>query len=793
MPAEPLIGQSVPRVEDDRLLRGSGRYADDIQPRDCLEAAYLRSPFAHARIISIDTSAAEALPGVEHVIDGDEAARHLEPMVFDIARIIPEAVRQATDPQVRVQPMPALAHGRVTYVGQPVVMVIARDRYIAEDALALIDIDWDPLDATVNPEQALEPGAPLVEPDWGDNLAIEFSHEHGDVEHAFATAAHVIEERFRSHRYAAAPIETRGVVADVDPFDGRLTVWASTQTPHLVRDFVTRAFGCGPDDVRVVAADVGGAFGQKGSIYPEDLLVPFAARRIGRAVKWIEDRSENLAASTHGREQVHNIAIAADADGRILAVRDDIVLNGGAYNTLGLVVPYNSLTHLLGPYVIPAASVHVRVALTHTGINAPYRGAGRPEVVFAMERAMDRLARVAGIDPADLRARNVIPAGSMPYTTGLVYRDGNVQVYDSGDYPALLAKARALAEPRLEQARAAETRGRRIGIGYAAYVEGTGLGPFESARVEVEATGRVRVYTGASSQGQGHRTSLAQIAADQLGVPFESVDVVGGDSGSISHGFGTIASRSLVVAGNAIREAAIEVRDSALQLAAEMIEAAPEDLEIVEGVIRVRGTDAAALPLADLAASLTPFNPRRPAAAAVKLQAETHWRPGSVTYAAGVHAAIVAIDERTGVLEVIAYVVAHDCGRVVNPAIADGQIAGGVMQGIGGAVYEEMAYSDDGQLLTGSFMDYLLPTASETPEMLLAHVDAPSPLNPLGVKGLGEGGAIGPPAAVANAVEDALVDLGVVVREGPLGPARVRELIRSADAQGSGEYSRLLT
>ena len=722
-------------------------------------------------------------------------------MVFDIVKIVPDSVRAATDPQVRIHPMPALAIGRAVYVGQPVVMVVATDRYIAEDALALIEVDWDPLDAVVDPEAALAKDAPLVEDTWEDNLALSFAHEHGDVDAAFANAAHVVEERFRSHRYAASPIETRGVCATVDPYDGRLTVWLSTQTPHLVRDIVTRLLGTGPDDVHVIAADVGGAFGQKGSIYPEDVLIPFVARRLGRPVKWIEDRSENLAAATHGREQIHRIAIAGDADGRILAVRDDILIGGGAYNTLGLVVPYNTFTHLLGPYVVPAAKVDVRVALTHTNITAPYRGAGRPECVFVMERAMDRLARAVGADPADVRALNLIPGDQMPYTTGLVYRDGHDQVYDSGDYPLLLARARELADPLLERARAAETQGRAIGIGYAAYVEGTGLGPFESARVIVEPSGRIRVYTGASSQGQGHRTSLAQICADQLGVPFESVDIVGGDTRGIANGFGTIASRSLVVAGNAIAEASTEVAEHAKRIAGDILEAAVEDLEIVDGIIRVRGTDVT-LPLAAVAGMLTPWNPRRPAGEPVSLEAEMHWRPGPVTYAAGVHAAIVAVDTRTGLVEVVDYVVAHDCGRVVNPAIADGQIVGGVMQGIGGALYEEMVYSEDGQLLTGSFMDYLLPTASEMPPMSLAHVDSPSPLNPLGVKGLGEGGAIGPPAAIANAVEGALEHLGVIVHEGPLSPARVRGLIDDAharrtaesapgSAQSANEYSRL--
>jgi carbon-monoxide dehydrogenase large subunit len=778
MAPESMVGQAIPRVEDERLLRGAGRYVDDIHPEGCLEAAFLRSPHAHARVVSVDLSEARRARGVAAVLDGAAVAELAGPLLFDMARIVPETVRRSVEPLVRVQPMPALAAERVTYVGQPLAMVIAESRYLAEDALELIHVDYDELPAVVDPERALEPGAPLLEPEWGDNLAISFNFRKGDPGGAFAGAHATIEETFRSHRYFAAPIETRGVVAALDPFEGNLTVWASTQTPYLLRDFLAGALGQAPDRLRVVAADVGGGFGMKGSIYPEDLLVPLAARELGRPVKWIEDRSENLAAATHGREQVHRIELAADADGRILAVRDDIVHNAGAFTTLGLVVPYNSLTHLLGPYDIESADIRMRVALTNTGVTAPYRGAGRPETVFAVERAIDRLARELGTDPAELRERNMVRPEQMPYATGIVYRDGVDQVYDSGDYPGLLRKARELAEP--EELLAQSSDERRIGVGYAAYTEGTGVGPFESARVSVEPSGRVLVQYGGASQGQGHRTTLAQIAADALGVRFVDVDVAGGDSGALAQGFGTIASRTLVLAGNAIARAAEEVRERATRLAAEMLEIAPDDLVLGDGVFRPRGSPEPALPLADVAGFLSPFNPARPPDEPAELAAGAIYRPSTVTYAAGVHVAVVAVDVATGMVELLRYAVSHDCGRVVNPTIADGQIVGGVMQGIGGALYEQLAYDAHGQLITASFMDYLLPTASETPELRLAHLDVPSPLNPLGVKGLGEGGAIGPPAAIANAVEDALADLGVVVRDGPLGPDRVRELIREA-------------
>ncbi|MBB4661812.1 xanthine dehydrogenase family protein molybdopterin-binding subunit [Conexibacter arvalis] len=776
-----LIGRSVPRVEDERLLRGEGAYVDDLHPSGCSEAAFLRSPQAHARIVSIDVEEARSAPGVIAVLTGADLAGELEPMVFQIARVVPETVRASTGAVSRVHPMPAIPADRATYVGQPLAVVVAESRYLAEDALELIELELEPLPAVVDPEAALEPGAPLVEPEWEDNLALEYRYRRGDVDAAFEQAAVVVEEVFHSHRHVASPIETRGVVATVDPLDGTLAVSASTQTPHQLRDFLAGALRRAPETLRVRAPDVGGGFGPKGAIYPEDLVIPYLATRVGRPVKWIEDRSEHFAATTHGREQVHRIALAADADGRILAVRDSIVHNCGAYHTLGLVVPYNTLTHLIGPYDVPAVDVRLRAAITNTGVVAPYRGAGRPEAVFAMERAVTRLARAVGIDAAELRARNLIAPEAMPYATGMIYRDGTEQVYDSGDYPKLLARARALVE---EEPWAERAAGRRVGVGYAAYVEGTGVGPFESAALTVLGGGRVRVATGASSQGQSHRTTLAQIAADALGVPFERIEVVGGDTAAIAAGFGTIASRSLVVAGNAVAKAAAELRAAVLDAAGSLLGAPPESLTLADGTIRPLDGDGPELPLADLAGALSPFNPRRPAGAPTELHAKAIFNPGPVTYAAGVHAAVVAVDPATGAVEILRYAVSHDCGRPVNPAIAEGQVLGGVMQGIGGALYEELVYDPDGQLRTGSFMDYLLPTAGEMPEIRLVHVDCPTPLNPLGVKGLGEGGAIGPPAAIANAVEDALADLGVVVRACPLTPDRVRALIRAGGGDG---------
>jgi carbon-monoxide dehydrogenase large subunit len=780
MAREKYVGRSVPRVEDERLLRGEGAYVDDLHPAGCVEMAVLRSPHAHARIVSIDVEAARNAPGVHAVYTGAEAAAELKTITFDIAGMIPDTVRENIDVTNRVNPIPVLAHDRVVYVGQAVAVVVADDRYLAEDALELIDVEYEPLPAVVDPEAALAPDAPRVEAEWDSNVAITLRYSRGDADDAFAKAAHVVSETFRSHRQIASPIETRGTVALFDP-DGNLRLWSSTQTPHQLRDFLVKFFDLSPDRVRVKAADVGGGFGPKGALYPEDLLCVHLARRIGRPVKWIEDRSEHFVATAHGREQLHRIELAADEDGRLLAVRDEIVHDAGAYNMLGLVVPHNSLSHLTGPYRVPSLEVSMQVVLTNTPVTAPYRGAGRPEAVFAMERAMDRLARTVGIDPGELRARNVIPAEELPYRTGIVYRDGKPQEFDSGDWPALLEGARKAAEDR--PWREESTPERAIGIGYAAYTEGTGVGPFESAKAELVDGGRIRISTGSSPQGQSHRTTFAQIAADTLDVDMSVIEIVGGDTGAVHTGFGTYASRSAVVGGHAVVEAAEKLREQILLAAAGLLDREPAELELSDGAIRPAGGGDVLLPLAAVAGALTPYNPGRPAGMPARLSAEAHHRPKTVTWAAGVHAAVVAVDTRTGEVEILRYVVAHDCGRPLNPMIVDGQTRGGVMQGIGGALYEEIVYDESGQLRNGSFMDYLLPTVAEAPDIEMVHVDVPSPLNRLGIKGIGEGGAIGPGAAIANAVEDALRDRGVVIRSGPLSPSRVRDLLRDAARQ----------
>ena len=777
------IGRSVPRVEDDRLLRGNGRYVDDIALPGAVEAAFLRSPHAHARIDSVDVKAALEAPGVIAVWTGADVA-DLPPMLNKEELRTPPGLAELLDPTVRMTPMPLLAADKVLYVGQPVALVVAENRYLAEDALELVDVRYTPLPVLVDPEDALSERAPLLHDDLPDNTAVAVETRVGDPDAAFASAHTVVGERFEAHRYVASPIETRAVQAQVDPYSGRLTVWSGTQTPHRLRDAVAHTLGLTAGTVHVVAADVGGGFGQKGILYVEELLIPHAARHLGRPVLWREDRNENLTASSHAREQIHSIELAADAEGRLIGVRDRILVNFGAYNMTGLVVPYNSLCHLLGPYRVPHVDIAVTGVLTNTTFATPYRGAGRPETVFAMERAMDRLAAELGIAPEELRARNLVGPEEMPYRTGLVDRSGSPQSYDSGDFPELLRRAVAKADVAGVRARqrAGAHDGRRIGIGFAMYIEATGLGPFETARIDVAPTGRVQVAIGAPSQGQGHRTSMAQIAAEAIGVPLGIIDVTGGDTDATPFGVGTIASRALVNAGNATHRAGRLVREKIIDAAARRLGVTADRLDLIDGVVAAEEPGGVSIGLAELAGRAPLPGTPEPTDGrhGTELSETVHFRPPGFAVASGAHAAVVEVDEHTGQVKILHYVVVHDAGVIVNPMIAEGQVTGGIAQGIGGALYEEMVYGPDGQPRTGTYMDYLVPTSSEIPDLDMDELFTPSPMNDLGVKGLGEGGAIAPQAVLANAVEDALRPFGVVVRRGPLSPSRVRDLIRTA-------------
>jgi carbon-monoxide dehydrogenase large subunit len=770
------FGAAVRRREDPRFLRGEGRFVDDVTLPGLLHAACLRSPHAHARIRSIDATRARAMPGVAAVFTHADLARWMKPLpVFGAA---PPGLAAAVRFDVRQAAQLALCKDVARHVGEVVALVVADSRARAEDAAEAIEVDWEPLPAVADMLAAAASGSTLLHPDWGTNVAVGFTHAIGDAERALAAADVVVEETFRIQRYVGMPLETRGVVAQWDRRDGTLTTWNSTQVSHFVQQGLVSALELPPHKIRVIAPDLGGGFGTKASGYPEDVLVPLAARALSRPVKWIEDRREHMMGAAHARHQTHTIRLGARRDGTIVALADRIWLDLGAYNVWGIVLPYNTVAHLIGPYRIRDMAVDVKGVVTNKTPNAPYRGAGRPETVFAMDRAVDCLARRLGLDPADVRRKNYIRADELPWDFGMPYRDGNPLVYDTGDFPATLESALATAGYdtfRREQA-ALRARGVWRGIGISGYVEGTAIGPFEGAHVKLDLTGRALVATGAVCSGQGHETSLAQVAADALGVPLDWVTVIGGDTAAVPFGVGTFASRSGVTAGNSIADAARQVRAKLVAAAAALLEAAPDDVEIEDGTAFVRGAPGSAVDLGKVVqASIPTF--ARPGVATPDFEASAYHHVPTVTYASAVHVAQVEVDPGTGHVRLLRYVVAHDCGKVINPTIVEGQVHGGVAQGVGGALFEEMAYDADGQLLTGTLMDYLVPSATDLPPIETVHLEYPSPRNPLGMKGLGEGGAISPPAAIANAIDDALAPLGVRITETPASPARVLALI----------------
>ncbi|HXQ51232.1 MAG TPA: xanthine dehydrogenase family protein molybdopterin-binding subunit [Stellaceae bacterium] len=778
----PEIGRSVRRLEDDRLLRGGGRFLADLRLAGMLEAVFVRSPHAHARIERLDVSKARSAPGVFAIYIAADLSGRSEPLDIASQLHVPDALRRAANLVNRAHTIPLLAGATVRYVGQPVAMIVAENRYAALDAADLIDIAYETLPAVLDPAAALDERAPLVEPAWGTNLALSARISKGDPERAFAAAPVVVEEEFRLARCAAVPLEARGIVASLEPMHRELVVWAGTQAPHILRMLLAASLRLAPERIRVVACDTGGGFGQKSVQCVEEVLTAFAAMDTCHPVRWQEERGENLVAAAHARAQIHRIAVAATAEARIIALRDEAIVDFGAFNVLGLVIPYNTLTHLLGPYDVAHAALGVTAVLTNTCFTGPYRGAGRPEAAFAMERIIDRLAARLGLDAAEVRARNVVAADAMPYDTGLLYSDAQKQVYDSGDFPALLRRARAGIEPARVRARQQARRAGEplVGVGFALYVEGTGRGPFEGARVHVADGGRVLVATGAASQGQGHATVFAQIAADALGVPVADIEVIGGDTAALPWGIGTIGSRSAVTAGNAVHEAANLVKARILRIAEGLLEVAALDLELADGKVRVRGVPQRAVTLAEIARAAAAEKLRQGASGDGLLAETSYFVPPTATYASAAHATVVAVDPETGAVTVERYLVVHDSGRLINPLLAEGQVVGGVAQGLGNALSEEFVYDARGQPLSGSLVDYALPIAASVPAVECEHIETLSTRNPLGVKGLGEGGAIGAPAAIANAVEDALRPLGVVVRGVPLTPARVRALIAAS-------------
>ena len=775
------FGAAVLRKEDPRYLRGEGRFVDDILLPGMLHAAFVRSPHAHARITRVATDAARRVPGVAYVFTFADLERWMKPMPLFGA--VPPGLAARVDVTMKVVPQLAMCRDEVRHVGEIVAMVLAETRALADDAAELVEVDYEPLPVLVDPVAAGEAGAPVLYPAWGSNVAVQFATGFGDPDGAFQAADVRVRQRFDIQRYVGMPIETRGVIAQWDARDASLTTWNTTQVVHFVQQGLVAALGLPAHKIRVIAPDVGGGFGTKANGYPEDLLVPAAAIATRRPVKWMETRREHMIGSAHARGQVHDIEIAARRDGTMLAVRDRIWVDLGAYNVWGIVLPYNTVAHLLGPHRIANLAVECRAVVTNKIANAPYRGAGRPETVFAMDRIVDCLARELRMDPAELRRRNYLTAADLPYELAIPYRDGNPLVYDSGDFRAALDSALGAVdyEALRKEQTALRERGIFRGIGISGYVEGTAIGPHEGATVRLDASGHAVVATGACSQGQGHETAFAQLAADALGIPLEWVTVIGGDTAAIPFGVGTFASRSAVNAGTSIHEASTRVRDKVIAAAATLLEAAPADVEMNDGMLSVRGVPGSAVPLVRvIQASLPTF--AKPGVAPPDFEATVYHHQPTVTYTSAVHVAVVDVDPDTGAVKLLRYLVSHDCGTLINPVIVEGQIHGGVAQGIGGGLFEEMTYDEHGQLLSGSLMDYAIPKALDMPLIETVHLEYPSPRNPLGIKGIGEGGAISPPAALANAVEDALAPFGVRVTKTPLLPAVVRELVDRARA-----------
>ncbi|PPR09360.1 MAG: Caffeine dehydrogenase subunit alpha [Alphaproteobacteria bacterium MarineAlpha11_Bin1] len=770
-----MFGEKVKRSEDPALLRGKGRYLDDIHLPGMLHAAFVRSPLAHARITRIDASAALAAEGVVAVYTLDDLRPHLTNTIMPVEQ--PSgALKQSANPSV-------LADGEVRHVGEPVALVIAETAYNAEDASGIVDVTYDTLPVSSDYIGALENTAPKAHSTLTDNIVAEFTLAYGDTVSAFASAAHVFRETLHQHKGLGHALECRGVAARIDERDGCLTVWSATQMAHRAQSILVDLLNLPEDRVRVITPNVGGGFGPKFVFYQEEVGVPVAAILLGRPVKWVEDRREHFTAATMERDQLWDLEVAVDSDGCLLGVRGKMTHDHGAYTPYGVNLPYNAATNFLGPYELPAMLLEVQLALTNMTPVTPVRGAGRPQGTFAMERLMDRIARELGLDKVDVRRRNLIPADAMPYDTRIKTRDGAIMTYDSGDYPAALdnALARAGYSDFATRRTAARRDGRYIGIGVANYVEGTGRGPFESAIVRVKPSGKIVVFTGATDQGQGLKTALAQVCASQMGAAIDDIEIVTGDTGSVSLGLGAFASRQAVTAGSSVHVASMEVRNKALKVAAHMLEAAEEDLEIADGKISVRGVANMSVTLGSVARAVQGMPGfSLPGGVDPGMEATANFSPPTLTYCNGVHVVEVEVDPETGQIEILNYIIVHDSGKLINPMIVEGQITGGATHGLGSALFERMIYDDQGQPQTTNFGEYLLPTAPEVPSYDIIHMESPTPLNPLGVKGAGEGGTIPVTSAIASAIDDALSDFGVVIRELPIEPKRIVEMIREA-------------
>jgi carbon-monoxide dehydrogenase large subunit len=781
-----LVGKGVPRTEDDKLLKGRGVFSDDLHLPRMVHLAFVRSPHAHARIRAVRTARAAALPGVLAVFTGADIAKLCKPIYVDVIF-----------PDYKAPSRPVVAVDVVKFVGDAVAVVVAESRYLGEDAVDLVEVDYEPLPAIVDLEAALAPTAPVVHPELGDNVLFKGTFATEGFDRAFASGDVVLRERFQSTRVAGVPLEARGCVAAPEPGRGTLTLWSSTQIPHMLRtalaDLVV-APGLTEAKIRVITPEVGGGFGTKAHVYPEELVTAALAMKLNRPVKWTQDRREELLTDIHARDHVYEVDVAVTREGVLRAVRTRILTNAGAFPSLPFgctLEPTGGARMLPGPYRLRDYAYECYAITTNTGPSGAYRGVAQPTCFMAIEGMMDRIGRALGIDPAEVRFRNLIQPDEMPYVNVVGVR------YDTGSYVAALRKALDLVgydELRARQRAGRLRDGKYHGIGIACFTEVSGTGApgfrarglkripgFDSALLKVEPTGAVTCMLSTAGAGQGHETTFAQLIADELGVPFDAITVIEGDTNAGPYGSGTFASRSVVTGGGAIVRAGAKLRGKMARLAAHLLEAAPEDIVFADGHASVRGMPATRVSVREIAENAYSMSSKGlPPGDEYGLEATDYYDPPLVTMANATHVVAVAVDARRGSVEIERYVVVHDCGRIINPTIVDGQVHGGAAQGIGQAMLEAMVYGADGQCHSATFMDYLLPTAADVPPITVAHIESPSIDAAGGFKGVGEGGVIGAVPALTNAVADALADLGINVNRTPLTPDRVLALIESA-------------
>ena len=768
-----LIGARIKRREDPRLIQGLSHYVDDIKLVNTLHCTFLRSDYAHADIKSINTEAAENLSGVVKVITG-----------ADIQGKVGSIPCAAEIEGLKVPDHPALAVDRVRFVGEPIAAVVATDPYIARDALDLIEVEYDELPVVVDLDKAIESDSTVIYDEFDDNIAFTMPLDAGDVDAAFAEADHVVSQRFVNQRLIPNSIEPRGVLAEYLPGEGTLTVWSSTQVPHHLKTILSLLLDFPEQLVRVIAPEVGGGFGSKLNVYPEEAVVAYLATQLRKPVKWIEKRSEGFTTTIHGRDQVDYVDMAVKNDGTITAIRAKLLANMGAYHQLLTpIIPVLTYLMMSGAYKIPNIKLELIGVFTNKMATDAYRGAGRPEATHIIERMVDLAAQKLGMDPKEIRFKNFPQPDEFPLemATGVAYDSGNYQMsfnkaLDAVDYASL-------------RTRQAELRGqgRYMGIGIATYAEICGMGPsvgvagggWESGTVRIERTGKVTVLTGVSPHGQGQETSFAQIVADEYGISIDDIVVIHGDTGRQPQGIGTFGSRATAVGGAALIIATKQVKEKMAQIAAHMLEANADDLVFEDGNIFVQGSPGSAVTFADVA-STAHVAVNLPPDVEPGLEATHFFEPSNFTYPFGAHISIVEVDPETGEIDLQRYVAIDDCGNIINPMLVDGQVHGGIAQGLGQAMYEGAVYDENGQLLTGSFMDYAIPKATQVPRFETEHTTTPSPVNPLGVKGVGEAGTIASSPCLVNAVVDALSPFGITDIDMPMTPNRVWQAIQDA-------------